>query len=415
MTMIETLRSRTPPPETLRALIAEGPSAKAVMQLLPGFGLTALKVDRVHFPGTKPVQVQIGVSDDDGHSRTLIGEWVGADASRLARTELTRLTKPRRGQVVNSDNTAVSADPAHGLVLRRQGFDAKLPGLRLLHDTDWASARLAAMGCDPAVSVSLVAHRLGKRAVLRVSGPDGTRYARLRPITSSSGQAAFDRHLALWKALDGEPSLSIPRPLGFDADMGLALFDALPGKPPEFQGLNGFRATKAVMQAMAAMQALPVDAPAHQPDDELAILQAWHIRTTNVFPDLAVLLQAPLARLQDDMTALRAIPPVLCHRDLHEGQILLNRRRAGFLDFDTLRLGDPALDAGNLQAHLLLATLRDRLPRRAFVTAIDTALPHLSLHRIAVWRRAALLRLAMIYAFSAEPREVILGLIGEAA
>jgi hypothetical protein len=56
-----------------------------------------------------------------------------------------------------------------------------------------------------------------------------------------------------------------------------------------------------------------------------------------------------------------------------------------------------------------------RRSNRAFLAAMETALPHLSLKRIGTWRRAALLRLAMIYAFSSTPTEVVAALIDEAA
>ncbi|MEY4873262.1 MAG: hypothetical protein RLZZ563_2592, partial [Pseudomonadota bacterium] len=42
-------------------------------------------------------------------------------------------------------------------------------------------------------------------------------------------------------------------------------------------------------------------------------------------------------------------------------------------------------------------------------------LPHVPLSRITLWRRAALLRLAMIYALTAEPRATITALIQEAS
>ncbi len=415
MTVWDTAACRQPSAEALRTLVAQGPTAEAAMRLLSCRRLIGLKVERMHFPVAKPVQLQISAFDSDGNSRTLIGEWVGPEATELALAEAARLAKRRRGIAPRPGASVVVADPAHGLLLRRPGFDAKLPGMRILHDAKWASAQLAALGCDPRASVSLVAHRLGKRAVLRIIGPDGTRYARLRPVTSSSGQQAYERHLSLWQALEHSPSLVIPRPLCFDAKLGLALFEALPGTPPQFLGLPGFRATQAVMHALATLQGLPVEAPVHGVSDELAVLDAWAARVADVFPDLAIRLQSPLARLHDDMAALAAMPKVPCHRDLHEGQILLDQRRVGLLDFDTLRHGDPALDAGNLQAHLLLATHRDGLSRSAFVAAMETALPHLPLWRIAVWRRAALLRLAMIYAFTSEPRKVIHSLIDEAA
>ncbi len=395
-----------PAPEHLCTLLKTGPSSQAVAALLPG-GPQRLTVERVHFPGAKPVQLQIRAHDGAGHSQVLLGEWVGAQAADLALIEAARLAKPRRRQ--STIEPSVVADPANGLVLRRPGFDAKLPGLRLLHDPAFALKRLGAQA-----SVSLVAHRLGKRAVLRITGPDGVRFARLRPITSNSGQVAYDRHLALWTALQGNDVLVIPRPAGFDAELGVALFEALPGLPPIFDGLAGFAACRSVMRGIAAMQSLATEAEAYSTADEMEILDVWAGRLAQVFPDLADRVQPLLQCLRDDLTAMAPVTPALCHRDLHEGQVLLDQSRTGLLDFDTLRLGDPCLDLGNLQAHLILATLRDGLPRRAFVTALENASAQ-PLARVALWRRAALLRLAMIYAFSAEPKSVILGLLAEAA
>jgi aminoglycoside phosphotransferase (APT) family kinase protein len=395
-----------PAPEHLRTLLKTGPSSQAVAALLPG-GAQRLTVERVHFPGAKPVQLQIRAHDDAGHSQVLLGEWVGAQAEDLALAEAARLAKPRRGQ--SAMQPAVVADLTNGLVLRRPGFDAKLPGLRLLHDPAFAAERLGAQ-----TSVSLVAHRLGKRAVLRITGPYGVRFARLRPVTSSSGQAAYDRHFALWTALQGNAALTIPRPMGFDAELGMALFERLPGVPPVFDGLAGFAACQSVMRGIAAMQSLATEAEQHSTCDELEILDVWAGRLVQVFPDMSDRVQPLLQCLRDDLTAMAPVTPALCHRDLHEGQVLLDVGRTGLLDFDTLRLGDPCLDLGNLQAHLILATLRDGIPRRAFVTALENASAH-RLARVALLRRAALLRLAMIYAFSAEPKAVILGLLAEAA
>jgi hypothetical protein len=412
MTMMAPPPGLCPDPQTLRALIGAGPSIASVAQALRGVAVTGAMVERVHFPGAKPVQVQIRVSAADGSNHTLIGEWQGAAAVDMAMAEAARLAKPRRGQ---AGDLSVVADLASGLVLRRPGFDARLPGLRLLHDHDWAKAQMPVLGCDPGAEVTLVAHRLGKRAVLRISGAHGTRYARLRPVTSGSGQAAFGMHQALWSALQAAPTdLSVPRPISFDATLGLALFDALPGSPPVFQGLAGFVATQKIMRALHALQALPIAPTDHSAQDELDVLATWSQRVADTFPDLAQRLQAPLSRLRKDMEHLRPLPPVPCHRDLHEGQILLTDAGAGLLDFDTLRTGDPALDVGNLQAHLVLASLRDGLLRGAFVTAMGNAMPQLSLARMGVWRRAALLRLAMIYAFSATPTAVINGLIQKA-
>ncbi|MEZ5973836.1 MAG: phosphotransferase [Planctomycetota bacterium] len=55
------------------------------------------------------------------------------------------------------------------------------------------------------------------------------------------------------------------------------------------------------------------------------------------------------------------LPPhawVACHRDLHDGQILISGGRPVLLDLDLLCAADPALDAGNLTAHFLLRELQ---------------------------------------------------------
>jgi hypothetical protein len=404
-----------PDSETLRTLIAEGPSPSAARAIAPGTFSKSLKVVRVHFPATKPMQLVLRAESVTGAAEMLVAEWVGPSAPALALAESARLSKPRRGQMAAGPEATVVADLARGLILRRPGFDTKLPGLRLLHDIGFAADRLGALGLDRASTIDLVAHRLGKRAVLRIVGGNGTHYARLRPVTSGSGQAAYDRHLSLWSVLDGKDGLTVPRPLRFDPDLGLALYDALPGSTPVFRGLPGFRATRDVMRAILTLQALTIDADEHRASDELAILNAWFDRTAEVFPDLAEQLHDPLARLSDEMLSLPPLPPVPCHRDLHEGQILLHQGGVGLLDFDTLRLGDPALDIGNLQAHLLLAGFQGGTSPWAFVNAMDLAVPKLSLRRIGIWRRAALLRLAMIYAFTSTPHMVIQRLINEAA
>ena len=84
-------------------------------------------------------------------------------------------------------------------------------------------------------------------------------------------------------------------------------------------------------------------------------------------------------------------------------QILIADGVAGLLDFDTLCLSDPALDGGNLMAHLFMAG-RDEGPLR---TLLDC--PGLGL-----WRRAALIRLAMICAFKSTPDSALDRLIAEA-
>lgn len=350
-----------------------------------------LRLLRMHFPTGRAPHA---VLHADG--QTLHAEWIGAEVTARAATEAARLAQ--LGQPAD-----LRADPATGFLLRRPGMDAKLPGLRLLTDAALAQDCLAGLGLTGPFQIDLAAHRLGRRAVLRIRHAKGLAYARLRSPTASAGQSATARHQALWSALEGAPRLRLPAPLGTDAALGLSLYSALPGTPLRLHGLRGFAGIEATAQAIATLQGVATDAPLWTAEDEAALLTRWLDRIAVALPELWPQLWAQVAA---QVAALRHIPPmapVACHRDLHEGQILLYRGVAGLLDFDTLSRGDPALDIGNLQAHLDLAGLRQGRSFAAYATALERVFPHVPRSRITVWRGAARLRLAMIWAFSAEP------------
>lgn len=94
---------------------------------------------------------------------------------------------------------------------------------------------------------------------------------------------------------------------------------------------------------------------------------------------------------------------VLLHRDLHDKQVLVDEAgEVGVLDFDLLAAGDPALDLGNLLAHLDLRAAQglvvDAAPLRAAVLA-GYGPSGAVLSRLPAYERATRLRLAAVYAF----------------
>lgn len=380
-----------PPPDLLHSLLGGG---------LRGLGNA--RVMRMHFPKNRPVQIHL--HDDRAQ---WIAEWVGPTACERARDEAARLAE--QGQ-----RAVLRADARLGLVTRQPGADLKLPGLRIASDAGLADRVLRSCGLTGPFEVTLVAHRLGKRAVLRIRHARGTAFARLRSPSSPQARLAGERHRALWEALRRDPRIGLPEPMGEDAALGVVVYRALPGRTPHFAGLRGFADMEAITRAIHALQGCDLAVPPHGVADELAVLDGWLARLAPFRPDLAQQVAPRLARVGDALRALPPTPDVLCHRDLHEGQILLQRGRAGLLDFDTLRRGDPALDLGNLQAHLLLAGLRRGCSMAAFVTAAERTFPSVPLSRLTLWREAALLRLAMIYAFSAQspaPSEALLDMV----
>ena len=133
----------------------------------------------------------------------------------------------------------------------------------------------------------------------------------------------------------------------------------------------------------------------------------------------AARLAADADAAAEALRALPPLPPVLAHRDLHDGQVLLTAGSAadlaaatpGLLDLDTAALADPALDAGNLLAHLDLAAAAGHADaaRAAAVGVVE----HVALDpaRIQVLRRAAAVRLCAVHAYRPAGPEVVPALL----
>jgi len=385
--------------ETALNIWKRGPDGPALVALLGQCSLR-LRLERVHFPGKRPIQLVYSARMPARKDAAFLAEYCPDGAEDVANRATASLGKTRNGQRSALSTFPIVADPATGLVLRRPGLDERLPGLRVLHDPAFARETIAGItGRDPGkVTTQLMAHRLGKRAVIRITGANGSVFARVRAIKSDEGESRFARHRMIWEALDPGAPLAIPEPLGRLPQLGLSLFGELPGRAPGFSTDH-----IAVARALAALRALHLDGmPHHSGTDEARILQDWHDRCRAYRPDIASRVEPILARTCADLAETEAeVAP--CHRDLHEKQILVRGNRAGFLDFDTLSLADPGLDPGNLLAHLFFAGL-DEGPLRQALVGLDCGF----------WRRTALLRLAMIYAFTATPDAAIRRLIEEA-
>ena len=388
-------------PQPAAHLWERAPVHDAVALML-GERPASVTLERTHFPGERPVQLVFSAMMTDGRRKTVLAEICPEDPQGRAERLRATLSKSRHGQAAGMDSAAILAVREAGLVLRRPGLDERLPGLRLLHDAAFARAGMTQiLGRDAGpVDTRLVAHRLGKRAVLRIRGLGFEVYARLRPIKSGDGDSRLARHRALWCSLPAQGGLRIPKPLGALPLIGASVFGVLPGLEPDFSGPD----VEAVTRAIAALQALdPAGLPVHTGADEARILAQWLARCEAGRPGLARRIAPALTHRMAELEQAAA-PPRPCHRDLHEQQILVSGGVAGLLDFDTLCLSDPALDPGNLLAHLFLAG-QDEEPLRA----------RLDRPGLGLWRSAALFRLAMIYAFTSRPDAVLDRLVEEAS
>jgi aminoglycoside phosphotransferase (APT) family kinase protein len=290
----------------------------------------------------------------------------------------------------------------------------------LLHDLPVALEVIGnATGCSvggATLSINLKAHRLGKRAVLcadlvTASGETKRCYVRLRPTASPEGASAFARHRIIASQLSAATGIRTPAALHFDAEWGAAIYSDVQGASPDFAETHNSGAATRVGGALAALRVHgPMAGNDWRAKDEIAGLMQWSELIGTYLPERQGAFDAALQWVAEHLTRLRDVDARPCHRDFHEGQILLTEGSCGVIDFDTWCRADPALDIGNFAAHIRLWELRTGGNAVVFAgeflqAAIgsDSQLPS----RAAVWQRAALLRLAAMLAFTSERTEVV--------
>jgi len=163
--------------------------------------------------------------------------------------------------------------------------------------------------------------------------------------------------------------------------------------------------------ALRALHAAPppADIRVHSGSDEIEILRRWLQRLEPFVPRLGGPFRTVAAGVFEGLAASPA-PHVLLHRDFYDKQIFVDKNgRIGLLDFDTLAVGEAALDVANALVHFELRALQRRCPPEE-AAAVGLALlegyqPAAQLcRRISVYADATRLRLACIYGF--RPRRV---------
>ncbi len=247
-------------------------------------------------------------------------------------------------------------------------------------------------------SVELLAWRVGKRAVLRIRGEDGDRIAKVY----RKDRQIFDR----WNAFDAESASAwrTPRVLGWHARRRCLTVEFCRGESFNRRWLGGLGVAEdgdriGELLAWLAARPLPASLPVHGPEEEIPTLQhrlETFERTLRKPPSRARNLVGAVS------AALRLTPStrVLCHRDLHDKQILLHPQGNRLIDLDLASSGPPALDPANILAHAHLRWLKGAdLPWEEIAGRIAAAA-----HRdrgvretLPVWTASTLLRLALIY------------------
>jgi aminoglycoside phosphotransferase (APT) family kinase protein len=278
--------------------------------------------------------------------------------------------------------------PALNVVLQPHGADRRLPALKRMLS---------------APNSTLIVHRPERRAVVRLGGKRTTYAKILTPRRAAKAAAAH--------SLAGSAAgLAVPRLVHADIDAGILEWDQLEGRaladlltdshvPQRALARHGAAVARAIA-ALHAKTVLPDSVTSHDAVAEVATTLEW-VEAARAFTGAA--FGDAEGEWVDALLASPSLEPVLIHRDLHDGQILLTDERAGLLDLDNVATGEAALDLANLLVHLELRHYLGTPAARVVTTwraVLGTYEPstHL-LERIAAYAQAARLRVACVHAF----------------
>jgi len=280
----------------------------------------------------------------------------------------------------------VAAAPDLGLLLPLDGADRRLPSLR---------ARLA-----PGCPWRLVRHRLERRAVL--TRDDEPVYAKI--FRSASRAEAAAKKLGIARAAGVET----PVVTGVEPGTATVLTAAVPGRTllDRLQEPGSPDLAASAGEAIARLAGSDVRTAIedrHGLEDEIRVVRRWRDMLASIAPGLGAGIAPVLERAGAAARALPERAPVPAHRDFYDKQILSRDGAAAVVDWDSLALADPALDAANFTAHLRLRALqglvtseRERELRASFLRGRGSR--SCVEDRLAPFEALTLLRLSALYA-----------------
>jgi Phosphotransferase enzyme family len=263
---------------------------------------------------------------------------------------------------------------------------------------------LAAMPREGDANWRVLSWRPGRRLALRRDDGTGPRLVKgYRPRRFGPAVRALER---VGEALCEGEGFIVPRLLRVNEQVGAYEATWLGGEQPAVVTTNT-QAYGRVGRALLDFQrrVRTADLPEHDAAAELAVLDDLAQRS------VVALGRLPEGWIEARRRAQQAVPRhevlVAAHRDLHDGQLLVDDEHVGLLDFDGLCAASSALDLANLSAHLELRALQgiegaDTYSAEACGRALLEALgddDQGRLHEpLRFYQASTFLRLALLYA-----------------
>lgn len=169
---------------------------------------------------------------------------------------------------------------------------------------------------------------------------------------------------ALWNSgfgLDSADGISVPEPIGAVPEWRMTLQKKLPGVTSTLKltAPAGVILARRIADAAHKLHSAAVTPRRHHTiDDELRILEDRLSKVAELRPDWVHRLRRVFAACERLATGIREPQACPIHRDFYADQVLVTGARLFLLDLDLVCGGDPALDIGNFQGHLIEQALR---------------------------------------------------------
>ena len=261
--------------------------------------------------------------------------------------------------------TAIVTVGGIDIAIWRLPADPFLPGLRSVTVPELASRLLEQLGIDPTgITLRRRAYRPGRRAVMELRTPRDRVFAKVvRPARVAELQR-------LHTSLAGRAP--IPTSLGWSETSGIALLQALDGRPLRRaieDGQKPLPSPGSLIELLATVE-IPTNGRTRPSLLERAANHAALVST--ICPDLQPRVQTltrSIAEMADTET------PQTIHGDFHSSQIMVSGGSiTGLVDIDTVGSGERTDDLANLLAHLAaLASARPAIANNVTGYGVDLA------------------------------------------
>lgn len=321
-----------------------------------------------------------------------IGELLGVVPDAVARRVVRVDVHPRRG-------TCVELDSGEGRSRWFRGVKGRVQEL-FVHE-DERIPLCSHLGADPKV----MAWRPGRRVVASTESGvvKGLRRGRIEGLARIQG--GFHEAASRLEGID------VPAPLEVDPELDSMTVQRVHGNAPTLERESAdtwFQFGEALSGLRLGLEGFPLPTFGHE--DELLVLETWREKILQVGLTTPEGWEKSAAAVRAAGLELDRTEPVVTHRDLHDGQLLVDGGGIVLLDLDLACLADPLLDPANLLVHMELRLLQGLAgATRAGVDACSEALleglgESLSegWQRLRFYQASTFLRLALVY--SLRPR-----------